>query len=1369
MAGRWSRAWGPVERGDDFLWAGTTYEGSDAAERQRIEGDLEQAVDDLDELQEAAGWIASELSLPIPATSTDADLALGVLELCDQRPIVPETWLTIPDTLPIHSRIAELKDLCQTHDKQVGRLIDLVGNDWASLDPEACGRVRSLATSIRHSPLGVTLANSPDAEDLAAIATALDRSVDVLDEIIAEADELRNALTDKPVTMNFRDTRALASVAALIGGGPDPDEKWLDSLVIYRVRESARALEDAVEDFQRRKEDLGSVFDDDVLDLDVEALAIRYETVHRGIRKLSSSYRDDKRSVAGVSRTGKASREVTDRLPDVVEWQLSRDRWRDAEDSHEDVVGDHYYRAEKTDFRMIEAALSRSETILTTSCDLVSARGLREHFSVQCDPSSHLKTVGTKTLDHLEVLADIAAVGGMDAREAVIADITPQGFRDSMTELVGVVRRLIEDMERVDEVARQPVGLDVARDALDERKRLAETLSTLQDTRDEDELLLGDLYRTLATDWDAVEESLAWTEDMRALLNGPLEVPVATAVLGSEVGSEALRPQVVAWEKSRKAVSNGFDEGHRLEVSDALEGYFDGARHYLVGLRESIDDVGEWAAFQTARTDLDARGLGEVTAYCVDSSIDADQVVPTVERAVLVQWVDKTLKKDKRLKPERRKDRGAILKEFRDLDRMMAGHAVARVIQSCNARRPSMTELGGAAVIKREGMKKTRHRPIRTLMADARDVIQAVKPCFMMSPLTVSQYLDPETRFDLVIFDEASQVLPADAVNCIYRGKQVVIAGDQKQLPPTTFFQRMGDDDESAEFDEDDLDQFESILDIAKGSGLTSLPLLWHYRSRHESLITYSNFSFYDGDLVTYPSATDLGQDIGIEFFKVDGIYRRGTSRDNPIEAEKVAERVIFHARNHPDLTVGVVAFSEAQASLIQDVVDQKRREHPELDDYFVDDRLSGFFVKNLENVQGDERDIMIFSIGYGPDEMGVPVKGNFGPLTRAGGERRLNVAITRARRRVEVVSSIDSSDFKSSWKSAGARHLKRYLDFAERGMPALALDLEDAVAEPESPFEEDVLDVIRSWSYDVVPQVGTAGYRIDMGVRDPTNPGRYAIGIECDGAMYHSSRAARDRDRLRQEVLEGLGWTIYRIWGTSWYRSRTVEKRLLREAIEAAIDSDKPRVTLPVSPEVDVSVMEVDHSAPLAWTTPYELAHPDVPRHLAMSDGSARPKLQEAIRDVVYVEGPVTEEVTLSRIREAWGVGRAGRRIQQAFHGQLRILEREGEITMDRRRVLWWTDLKDALTVRVPVEGEPETQRKATQVPREELQLAVVELLRDAISADRDELTLMVSKLFGWRRRGSEISTILDGVVTGLLRGKRIVRDGDQLRVGQP
>jgi very-short-patch-repair endonuclease len=453
------------------------------------------------------------------------------------------------------------------------------------------------------------------------------------------------------------------------------------------------------------------------------------------------------------------------------------------------------------------------------------------------------------------------------------------------------------------------------------------------------------------------------------------------------------------------------------------------------------------------------------------------------------------------------------------------------VVNAVEARRPTGTGTGEPELIRREGNKTTGHLPVRDLLARTRGTALALKPCFLTSPPAASRLLPPEIDFDVVILDEASQVTPADAVNCVYRGAALITVGDDKQLPPTSFYDRP----------DDAVIDHPSMVELAKGA-FAGLELTTHYRSRHESLIAFADHAYYDGRLVAFPRADPYEPDLGVELFHVDGIYHRETTEDNPIEAAKVAERVLHHYATRPGQTLGVVAFSAGQARAIEDAV----AEHPDLTD-----RLTGFFVKTVEAVQGDERDVIILSVGFGYDEQ-QKISTNFGSLSRPKGWRRLNVATTRARRRIEVVSSIRAADVPDM---GNVRHLKAYLDFAERGTAVLGRP----APTPPAPLVDSVLETIESWGFAVRRQVGAAGYRVDLAVLHPEGAGEtYAIGIECDGATYHGAPSARDRDRIREQALRERGWTLHRIWSTAWYRNRTAEESRLLGAIERAV-GDRP------------------------------------------------------------------------------------------------------------------------------------------------------------------------------------------------------------------
>lgn len=428
--------------------------------------------------------------------------------------------------------------------------------------------------------------------------------------------------------------------------------------------------------------------------------------------------------------------------------------------------------------------------------------------------------------------------------------------------------------------------------------------------------------------------------------------------------------------------------------------------------------------------------------------------------------------------------------------------------------------------------KKRAHLPPRQLLSRLPSIWPAMKPCLLMSPLSAAQHLGPDTpMFDLVVFDEASQISVADAIGVIARGKQVIVVGDPKQMPPSRLFDASDMEDEDDALTERDLD---SILDECI-SHMNRVLLNWHYRSRHEDLIAFSNHRYYNGELITFPSPHN--REAGIVVHDIGGSYERATRRVNVAEAEAIVERVAAHyAQPGEQKSLGVITFNQNQQRLINRMLDARRAK-----DLSLDSALSAaseeIFVKNLETVQGDERDVIFFSTTFAPDAAGnFPMQ--FGPLGQLGGERRLNVAITRARHRVEVFTSFHPGQMDvSNMRHRGVKDLRDYLLFARGGEAALLSVAVPTLGVADSPFEIAVASALMDKGWEIVPQVGCSGYRIDLAVKHPDKPGEFLAGVECDGATYHSFKVARDRDRMRQRVLERLGWDIVRIWSTDWWQ----------------------------------------------------------------------------------------------------------------------------------------------------------------------------------------------------------------------------------------
>jgi len=544
--------------------------------------------------------------------------------------------------------------------------------------------------------------------------------------------------------------------------------------------------------------------------------------------------------------------------------------------------------------------------------------------------------------------------------------------------------------------------------------------------------------------------------------------------------------------------------------------------------------------------------------------LSSDNIIPCFKKCFFRSWLDDVIPRFEAVATFRGEKQKAIISDFKSLDKEQMEIAKAYLKAKLISRLPNLDSfiVGGTevSILRRELAKQRKLMPLRKLIAALPTLLPALKPCIMMSPLSVSTYFrNTNYKFDTVIFDEASQVRTEDAICSIFRGSQVIIAGDSKQLPPTDFFSASFTDSDDFSEDEDGFDDagaYESLLDEA--SSLPTQTLLWHYRSKNEQLIAFSNQKIYNGNLITFPSAVEKGKDIGVEYiYTKNGIYDRGGRNGNRVEAEKVAELVFEHIKNNGNRSLGIIAFNEKQQTIIEDVIIRKRQENPQYEYFFKDSENEPFFIRNLETVQGDERDTIIFSIGFGYDKYGKLLM-NFGPLSKSGGERRLNVAITRARYNLKLVGSIMPTDINvDKVNSLGPKLLRQYIDYAINGPKAIIAEIQaDEKISFDSPFEESVYTFLVNEGYNVATQVGCSGYRIDMAVRHPDYNGRFAIGIECDGAAYHSARTARERDRLRQAVLESMGWKIHRIWSTDWVKDPNAEKKKLIEAVEKAISN---------------------------------------------------------------------------------------------------------------------------------------------------------------------------------------------------------------------
>ncbi len=647
-------------------------------------------------------------------------------------------------------------------------------------------------------------------------------------------------------------------------------------------------------------------------------------------------------------------------------------------------------------------------------------------------------------------------------------------------------------------------------------------------------------------------DDLGWLGQLRQLLAALFaEGPSAYAV-GTTIGLRLSRFREV-WVAFEATLARFAAEVKlRREIVDKAPDHLSAVRTLAECVSGGWRQIREWCSWQKARHTAVETGLSPVIAALESPEGAALEVLALFERSFRRALLFGLIEREPALREFFGREHDERIARFRELDEKIATlsrELIRARLATGIPRDQGLADVPKAEIglLRKELGKRMRHIPVRKLLAGIPKLMPRLKPCVLMSPLSVAQYLDASHEtFDLVIFDEASQIPVWDAVGAIARGKQLIVVGDPKQLPPTNFFSS-GDGEAEDDLTLEAHKDLESVLDELMSHQVRHKRLKWHYRSRHEGLITFSNRQYYENDLLTFPSSDSSNGGVHLKYLP-EARYDKGKSRTNLGEAKALVEELItrLRATDGPRRSYGVVTFSLAQQQLVENLLDEERRNHPEIEAHFGDEPpVEGepVFVKNLENVQGDERDVIFFSICYGPDDAGK-VAMNFGPLNRDGGERRLNVAITRAKHEVLVFSGLraDQIDLTRT-RARGVRDLKYFLDYADRGANALvSATTASAVAEVDSEFEELVAARLRAAGYNVHHQVGCSGYRIDLAVVDPSAPGRYLLGIECDGATYHRAATARDRDKLRQLVLEGLGWTLHRIWSTDWWHDADKE-----------------------------------------------------------------------------------------------------------------------------------------------------------------------------------------------------------------------------------
>lgn len=671
------------------------------------------------------------------------------------------------------------------------------------------------------------------------------------------------------------------------------------------------------------------------------------------------------------------------------------------------------------------------------------------------------------------------------------------------------------------------------------------------------------------------------------------------------------------------------------------------------------------------------------------------------------------------------------------------------------------SELG---LLQRAIKNKGRGTSIRRLFDQIPTLLPRIAPCMLMSPISVAQYFDVDTKhFDLVIFDEASQLPTCEAVSALARAKQAIIVGDPKQMPPTSFFNTTKLDEENIE-----IEDLESILDDCLSLSVPSKYLLRHYRSKHESLIAFSNINYYENKLLTFPSADDLNRKV--QYHHIKGFYDKGKTRTNKFEAEEIVQYIKSHYSddNRKSMSLGVVTFSQTQQNLIEEKLQQLYITDLQLEQAATESE-EPLFVKNLENVQGDERDIILFSIGYAPDEQGK-VSMNFGPLNRNGGWRRLNVAITRARAEMHIFATIKTDQIDLNRTSAeGVAGLKAFLHFAEKGYLATALNNISSLQRKQH-LSEIISKHLEKRGLNVKCNVGTSDFKIDIGIIHPDKTHQYIVGILIDGYYYYSAGTANDRELVIPSVLSTLGWHIHRIWTMDWYEN---EDKIIDSIIEKVEylqtqAENEPNIVATEQPILNINEelpQETYNSNFISKQKPY-ISHVLTPILNANSETvyefRNRRIIQQQIQSIVEVEAPISKSLLYKKVLFAWNTNRVGAKLDKYLE---RIIAEMGLLQILHHQPFYQnTQTINELDFYRSNDIE---KRSIEDIAPEEIIVALNEAITQFLSIEEDELIRYLARTFGFAKVGRQIDILLHYAIDLAIELGKVKKENGRIKIG--
>lgn len=1150
--------------------------------------------------------------------------------------------------------------------------------------------------------------------------------------------------------LRLRDLGVFVDALKSLVSADGANREWYFMPGLEEVEKLLSAIDSNRREEKNKRDALLADYDKEVFSIDANELLPKFRTNYSSIfRVFKSEYKQDLNKLIGVSKKGKVSYQDALSLLTVLKSISDMRSWYS---DNAKTFAKYFGTATSMESVDIEEAISLAGKVRTV-VDYFNGV-VPEIIKTAVSNGLYQRRETAAIVDLLSMLLD----SSIYQQQAPL--VSKEGNNCTLQQVASIAKKY---SEAADAVISEWEELETyATDSLPSLSVLAPLMKwqTFLGGFDTAKPELATLFRNeldgIDTDWGKIARKLSWLKALKAYKEQliPQQTVFCTEVLSDDNRRQQctaiinlLESTKVAHNESIVRFNQWFPEEHSI-VEMPLPKMLEVVDHY----QQNLDYLEGWLAYRKVYRELKDMGLTGFLNTIVDNKeIPSADYKGIFDKRFYSVWLDYAKSQLPGLSDISQIELETLLGRFKDLDTNQFTIAQARIREILSEKLPNVNVIASAndqlGILRHEYFKQRRQMPIRKLFNCIPELVLRLKPCLMMSPLSVSLFLEnPGYVFDVVIFDEASQVKPENAIGSIIRGRQVIVAGDTHQLPPTNFFQaNLTDDDLYDDDTEEDITLEESILDSC-ARVLPERYLKWHYRSRDEHLIVFSNAKIYDNRLTTFPSAVDHETDLGVEYVLVpDGVYERGGKKNNPKEAEKVADLVFEHFKKHPERTLGIIANSDSQARTIEDIINRRRAQHPRFEGFFSEERDEPFFVKSLESVQGDERDTIIFSVGYGKDANGRMVQ-NFGPINRDGGERRLNVAITRAKFNFKLVASIgaDSIEVTDSTKE-GPKTLKAYIDYAQRGIVSLTGELEEGhELQFDSPFEESVYNFLTENGYKVTTQVGCAGYRIDMGVKDPENPGRYVLAVECDGATYHSSRYARERDRLRQQVLENMGWHFHRIWSTEWIQATAAAKDSLLQAVQAAIfnapKGGKLFEPTEIEPTVEALIDKVEEEQEyVGISTILDFEH-YVFAELKTDDPFSD---VEKVRRLITVEGPVHYDYLARKMAPFMGFSRASSTVKRRLDYYLACLSKE---LIRKDDFIYLKPMSPVYKMRI-VSG-----RDISEICPEELEFAMVAVAKNTIGITEDILIEETAHNIGFVHAKSKLRARLKTIFDTLL-----------------